>query len=230
MKTILSIDMDYIMSQYIMTYNDIVKGYEPQRWPQIEQSRHINDFVMYDSKRLQYITSLIFNAIKNNPDVKVHFLINHDAILNHLYNNGEQYDLINIDHHHDIFYHGKIDDQGNISNWVYWLGKNNQIVSYYWIGNPTSDKFNGKYLVPQGEVILPHDEEEVIRELPFFYRYTNLIDFSLTKQKFDEIFIVLSPEYIPPKFHHLFYMLQEIYEINTGELCPVDQSRYLKGE
>ena len=74
-----------------------------------------------------------------------------------------------------------------------YLNNNNMLLSYTWIKNETS--------------ILPPDDLKKIS----FQNY-NLENFDiLSIPKIDELYICLSPEFVPPYHHPLFFIWVNIY-------------------
>ena len=83
----------------------------------------------------------------------------------------------------------------NCGNWAKYLFDNNQLENYVWVKNINSH-----------EIHIP-EIEECLKDA--HYGNINLMD-SETKEKlleltFDKIFLCLSPEWIPPYYHTLFY-------------------------
>ena len=103
---------------------------------------------------------------------------------NHIYplfpHNYDEYNLINIDHHHDYLYHeaqkAKIDE----GSWLYHLSVVfKKKINYTWISNYESEHLRGSYA-------------QIVRENLKSYLFDHNISFIKTKT-FDKIFICCSP-------------------------------------
>ena len=117
-------------------------------------------------------------------------------------NPNEKYVITNIDHHHDIAYH---DDEisylkgpPQCGTWVKWLIDRGVVERYHWVNNFNSESIFKKEL----EVLINTTTD--FREFSFNnYAEPN------------EVFIVLSPAWVPPEYQNLFYcwmdMLNHIY-------------------
>jgi hypothetical protein len=103
--------------------------------------------------------------------------------------------IYNIDHHHDLGY--EYDDIPELmiadsSNWGLFIAQKFPVVkNFIWIGSDNSV-----------------DPPETIRTIyPNFEKWTD-ID-KLNFMEFDEIFMCLSPDYVPPEYYGLFNILED---------------------
>ena len=184
MKTVLTIDFDIIMAPTIEFYNHFPLG---NRWEILRgpfPDIFYGDYVHYEK-----LTFWLMEIFKKLPRERLHFIISHDKLINYLDMN-EQYNIINIDHHHDIQYPNPLGEKEplNCGNWVQYLYNNNCLNSYQWIKN-----VNSCPPVP-----------EIEDKIEFQYDTQNLNNFQLDNFNPDMLIICLSPEWIPPNIQPLF--------------------------
>jgi len=118
---------------------------------------------------LNYLIPLIYSHDK------IILSYTHDKIFPFFKHGYDEYNLFNIDHHHDIFYaeRQKLDE----GNWLHHLSniyKNK--INYVWISNPDS-----KHILPSE-----------LKNLKSF-RFDHNINY-IKQEKFDMIFICCSPD------------------------------------
>jgi len=104
----------------------------------------------------------------------------HDKIYTHFTHNYDEYNLYNIDHHHDYAYckYETLDE----GNWLYHLSNIFlKKINYIWINNPESEHPS-------------HLNMEKIREKLRSYKFDQRLNF-IPQQTFDKIFVCCSPEY-----------------------------------
>lgn len=200
MKNILSIDFDIIMAPSIELYNNKV----PQSdWEEsLLQDPYFQlataDLIHYHrlTYYLLYLTTIL-------PKEKIHFVFDHEQIAFKLAQTPEEkYVITNIDHHHDIAYHDNeiefIQGPPSCANWAKWLIDRNMVHRYRWINNYNSAPVYKKELEPLINTIIDFRE----------FNFDNQTDP-------DEVFIVMSPPWVPPMYQNLFYcwmdMLNRIY-------------------
>ena len=219
---VLSIDLDYIMGPSIELYNNIHFDHNPStRWRNLFEKSPISpDNLIMDQSNLMFCFNIFLKSIKKCNNVS--FGYEHDSILYYI-SKYENIDLINIDHHDDVFaadYYGDYEDaydkeyseiveSGRIheGNWIAWLISENKINSYTWVGNKNSgnktrNDFNYKF-VPNYKNI----EKEEYKDLD---------------NNFDHIFVCLSPQYVPQKYWHYLSMFITVYEEFTGNSAKID--------
>jgi hypothetical protein len=132
-----------------------------------------------------YVTSNVhFNNIINYflnyiDDVELQNIIFSQAhsnifyILDPIFRDNKSVDIVNIDHHHDIWYPESPKNSFNSSNWLgFYLEKKKCIDNVYWLANHNSDRTNH-----DDWVTITYDIDEV--------------KFS----KFDYIFVCNSPNF-----------------------------------
>tara|TARA_R100001530_G_C4203707_1_gene125465 strand:- start:45 stop:542 length:498 start_codon:yes stop_codon:yes gene_type:complete len=127
-------------------------------------------------KQQEELLSFAIPIIYNHADVKTAY--SHKEIYPLFTHGYDEYNLINIDHHHDFHYDEKKLDVLNEGNWLYHLSnvfKNK--INYTWISNPHSIHI---YL----------DRLKTLKSFTF----DNNIDY-IKQKKFDKIFICCSPDY-----------------------------------
>jgi len=237
---VLSIDLDYIMEPSIEIYNDVVYDHNPEtRWRNLfEQTPFRDNSFEINISNLMYCYNTFLKAIKECESVSFGF--SHDAILFELDNYEEPIDLINIDHHDDVFNGDYIGDMGvneglskeyfemesggriNEGNWIAYLKSKEKLNSYTWIRNENSK--NVEWTQFNAELIGQDNYIHTVRDFYLIEEY----------EKFDHVFVCLSPQYIPHRFWHYFAMFISVYEELNGQPANVisktfeSEQRYLK--
>jgi len=216
---VLSIDLDYIMSPVIELYNEV--GYQADpiaRWKNLFDNTAFKESHFYiDQGNLIYCYDLFLEAIKNCSSVS--FGYEHDSILK-VIANEKNLEIINIDHHDDMFhgyhsYNQSLSDDEileleykdlsngcvpNEGNWGAWLHANGKLKSFTWIGNTTSrNKDRSDYITKN--------------LMGKKYRATTRDDFYIFDKKFDHVFVCCSPQYLPKNHWHYFTMFILAYEV-----------------
>lgn len=197
METILSIDLDIIMSPCIELYND-----SDETWEQ-KFIRHPHLRVLTLDAHLYYIlVQYLLKIIPNIPLENIYFIAQHNQIVNYIKKDIPT-SIINIDHHHDWAYLRKdIEEkitqknQLNCGNWLKFLIDNSyDIKSYKWIHDGNARE-------------APLDSHSNILKNYQSTTLTNLSD--LPVENIDKVILCLSPEFIPPYYHNLFFSLMDI--------------------
>ena len=198
MKTILSVDFDWIMQPDIEMYNALC-GVSSN----LQDLHNMWDFIQHRLQRTKFscnerqFADLMFflSNITKNKKEHVHFILHHHQILDFI-DPSEQVIIVNIDHHHDYGYaqeDGKVLEQyPTVANWVRCLHKENRLEKYIWVGNLNSDGIN---LV-----------QKSLQDKFNFYTELSCID----TMHYDEIIICFSQEWIPPNIRPLYFVLKEL--------------------
>ena len=182
----MTIDFDIIMGPCILFYNHLVpqSKWEDLNTYEIANSLHA-DYGIYFK-----LTSYLCNLLKKLKSDQIVFVTGHDQVLNFIDKN-EKYNIINIDHHHDLGY-GNNAQKGyelNCANWVKHMMDNNQCSSYMWFRNQDSELNGG---VDQTDVT------SLCTDI-LLTMATNLDGLATP----DLLCIVTSPQWVPPKFLYL---------------------------
>ena len=185
-KTLVTIDFDIIMGPCILFYNHLVpqSKWEDLNTYEIANSLHA-DYGIYFK-----LTSYLCNLLKKLKSDQIVFVTGHDQVLNFIDKN-EKYNIINIDHHHDLGY-GNNAQKGhelNCANWVKYMMDNDQCSSYMWFRNQDSELTGG---VDQTDIT--HLCTDILLTMD-----TNLDGLATP----DLLCIVTSPQWVPPKFLYL---------------------------
>tara|TARA_B100000965_G_scaffold332206_1_gene296645 strand:+ start:13327 stop:14070 length:744 start_codon:yes stop_codon:yes gene_type:complete len=224
---ILSIDLDFISGPAIL-HND-QKIYEHcdsdglDMWPVPKWyelfSTYPNEFSHeLNIQNYHYCLRTYLRTLAHTSEV--YFGYDHDNILYGLEGHTD-IEVVNIDHHDDVFSgnFGSPDDELRSlqqferimeGNWGLYLRKQNRLKSFTWIGN--SDSHN-----------LVH--------IPFAEKHLNNFKFSTPEEyvfdnyEFDQIFVCLSPGYIPPLHWHMIGTFMTIFEEMTGKEVDLGQFR-----
>jgi len=220
-KTVLSVDMDFVMKPIINAYNSFTGSNNPDAfWDNMNQIRDLDKLATIDENNFKYIIKIITKALQNK-DVNIIFAEHHDYILEQLTENitkDTKYKLINIDHHHDIYYGDNqmrdVDryDLPGVGSWVWYLDKYKLLNRYTWIGNDNSYEFEGKPL-----------------EAPYF-EFRDMVDLEILKlERVDYLFICKSRGWIPPMFYKYFEYIKEMVEGFTNTEYEVNIDNYCRG-
>ena len=228
MKKVLSIDLDYIMKPCIEVFNSISFNDNPTlRWEQLYNDLNFKESHFYiDQSNLLFCFNTFLKALKNCDSAS--FGYEHDSILFSI-SEYEDIELINIDHHDDIFGGDYANDlpleealkkeyyeilkhnRVHEGNWGAWLSGQNKIKSFTWIGNDNSG--NKARNIYNSEVIPNYKNVE--REN---YKFDNF--------NFDHIFVCLSPQYIPKNHWHYFSMFISTFEEFTGKRATIHTEKF----
>ena len=196
MKTLVTIDFDIIMAPVINFYNNMVPG---QSWDELYKTPQMA-CLHADFQHYQKLINYLIRVFDNIPLSSVHFIENHSQVLKYIMP-LQQYNIINIDHHHDIYYEEKNKEKPNCGNWVYQIAQRNQLNSYTWYGNKNSNH-------------MPEEQEQ--KYLTNFYVMDD-IEYTDWPMKPDELVICLSEPWVPPHLRDLYFTIIDIanYKYNT---------------
>ena len=194
MKKILTIDFDIIMAPSIELYNEKVPS---NSWENLLQDPYMK-LLIADMTHYQRLTNYIIDILPYLKQNQIHFINSHENVAKYIDDN-EIYDIINIDHHHDIGYSSEDLDgdckELNCANWVKYLWERRKINSYYWIHNKNSKIFN----------------EEYQNKFPELINGTNFEDYILSKDLIpDELIICFSRPWVPNNYQSLYYLWMDI--------------------
>lgn len=222
---VLSIDLDFI-SEPAINHNridELAAEEDYDMWPVIKWQQlfedHPNEFSHnINLEHYHFCLRTYIRAILNCHDV--YFGYDHDNILYGL-EGHDNLDIINIDHHDDVFsgvfrvseHDGVANSKNEIKilrsynrvmegNWVMWLQTQGRLNSYTWIGDPNSENVDH----------IPFATEHLNK-----FKYATREDYEFDDYKFDQIFVCLSPGYIPPLQWHMMGTFMTIYEELTGK-------------
>ena len=191
MKTILTIDFDIIMAPSIMIYNEYVPGLS---FRELKDKCGIYNHCKADMVHYARLTRLLMHAFKTIPKENIHFIHNHDSVVNYV---KEKVTLINIDHHHDLSYNQDLErdqlEQLGCANWVRWLYEKDLIENYFWIKNDIS-------IMPEKYFDFRYLELKTLEDLNSFFDKNNV----------SEIIICFSEPWIPDEYYELFYLWMDL--------------------
>ena len=190
MKKILTIDCDIIMHPSINLYND----YDGTATEFYDEFTFLNlppaDLELY---------SKIIHFLKENKD-KVEIIEDHDEIIEKTKIEGP-FELINIDHHHDVGYervlvYGKLKSSDiNVGNWVKRLWDLNRITKYTWYRDNNSDL----------STLSTSAQKKYLSEIHF----VDDLDFS-SFGDLEKIYVSISNEWIPEYYKPLIDIIKDI--------------------
>ena len=223
---VLSIDLDYIMGPSIETYSGLMFDEHPMvRWSHLYKFTDFTEGMFHCNKdAILFCYERFMKAMKNCSNVS--FGYEHDEILYQL-RDKKDIDIINIDHHDDIFCYDFGDDvQGNNveleyealqtfgrvheGNWGAWLHDQGILEKFTWITNSNSKNLNKN---EYNEQLLGSKYETTTQD-----KFDGWDDY----EDFDYIFVCLSPQYMPQSHWYYFTMFMMAYETFTGKKVDVD--------
>lgn len=200
-KKILTIDFDIIMYPCLQIYNDFVSGdaNPTESWEFLKRERGIEPFIRYDANTLNMIGKIIKTQIDKGATLFSYK--EHQEVVDRLKTNdsyeSDIYSITNIDFHHDIWY--RPDDKNilinfddyNCSNWLGYLLLKEKIKDISWYKAHNSALFF---------------DREYDKEIPLqLYRLDEMQE--LLEQQFDEVYFILSPQWVPYEFQHLYDLI-----------------------
>ena len=187
---IVTIDFDIIMAPSIDLYNNFSGSPWEERYKRHPLLKLCDaDNILYH-RIIQYLLWVVPKMKKEN----IHFIANHQSVLNYLVNCNEPIDVINVDHHHDIVYSEGL-KKLTCGNWVSWIDKEYKLNSYLWVHDNNSR--------------FPKEEDVTVK-----YEKKNFLECKDEEYKEhsipDKLIICLSGEWVPPQYKHLFFVLFDI--------------------
>ena len=198
---ILSIDFDAIMFPCIRLYNEHCYGNENATtiWRQLEFECDIQQYLSYDANVYKSIGQVIFRNIKNGA--KLIPIEEHQMLVDHLKKRDFldlQFDITNIDYHHDIAYHRNSFVEmefGNYScaDWAGYLLTLDPENTLTWIRCPGSS---------------PYDEN--IKEFSNTITIKRIDEIANLDDDYDLIYFCLSPQWVPYIYHHLYDLIIDL--------------------
>ena len=129
-------------------------------------------------------------------------------------------EIVNIDHHDDIFSgcfgEGPKDEITTLKtydrvmegNWGMWLQIHNRLKSFTWIGNKSSHNV----------VHIPYAEKYINN-----FKFCTKDEYDFGEYKYDQIFVCISPGYIPPLQWHMIGTFMTVYEEITGNVVDLNE-------
>jgi len=236
---ILSIDLDFISAPAINEFytsgmckipvddQPVVKWKQYQsKMPEAFESMSQN----IDVDNYDFCLRTFLRALKSCKDV--YFGYDHDNILYGLEGHSD-IEVVNIDHHSDILSNGMesteqeikhLDEDERVSegNWGYYLQSQDRLKSFHWILNFNSEEFPDTLL---GDNVFGNKFSWSFKE-----------DYDFGDYKFDQIFVCVSPGYVPPLHWHMGGTFMRVYEELTGNKVNIDflhrkyeMEKYYKG-
>ena len=217
-KTIVTIDFDYIMFPCIKLYNDMCGGdaNPTECWMRIEAERKISNHISYDAKALYSIAAIMKTILSRNKDCKFITVNEHQELIKEVVDKETdediEYDVVNIDFHHDVYY--RPDDPINMSyftdyncsNWLGYIFYTDRLNSYTWISAPNSD--------PLDKNVFEDELRDKITIKSSFGLKDYIKEVSDPEYKVDYLVFCLSPQWVPYRYHHIFNLLS--YLLNEG--------------
>ena len=197
MKTINTIDFDIIMGLSIDGYNDMI---DP---PRTDMDILCEKFPYFNLAKpnlwlYEYLTRYITEVAMKTDNIK--FITSHEQIIDILSEEIEPFNLVNIDHHHDVNYRDEWKEpiiEVNSGNWVKRLLDTGNINHYTWVGNHNSIIFDVSSC--------PYMDKIGIEKIKDY-------DLGKLAAETEELILCYSPAYIPPDYRALFMIWRAIAE------------------
>ena len=243
---VLSIDLDYVfdaVDDWPNEDNEMWDNWHPYskwyfyfcKYSDIDKRENI-----VNEDNLDYLIETFVNALNANPNAKVCFGLDHDNILLDL--EGDNIELVNIDHHDDFLAGSNVDgdksDQmseeeylgGHIleyalikafnkvdeGNWGAKLHCDGRLKKMTWIRNPVHKLQDTRHFVNQFICnYMGNEPTEWVTTVREEYDHGNY--------EYDHIFICLSPKYLPYSQWDLLSLFMGIYEQNTGKDSAIEE-------
>jgi len=206
-KKILSIDFDIIMAPSIELYNELADETEDpeELWKDLEVEYN---FDLYNKVKCdEDILYGLVDLLKHFQDKPLHFIINHEEIVDDLKKSPtyetDTYNIYNIDFHHDFWYDEEAfeeilkTDEYYCGNWLGYLYLKRKLSSVTWFKALNSVNLGIK---PYGRNPCSITTESV-RNLS-----------KLKTIDFNEIYIALSPQWVPPRFVMYYNLIKRLLE------------------
>lgn len=193
MTNIISIDFDICMWQDIQIYNDSITSNKRDSVDRLVKTMPLLGYVRFDAHAYQSITNLLMEAKAELGADKIFFITDHEEILKYLPKDKE-FNLYNLDHHHDMGYEEKLNARPQCGDWVCHAYKKYPMKKYYWVTDELS-------IDPDSDKIKEYPMQK-LRANPFSFK--NLIP------ETDKIIVCLSPTWVPTQFHPFFHLWQDL--------------------
>lgn len=190
MTNIISIDFDICMWQDIQIYNDSISSASQDSVDRLIKTMPLLGYVRFDAHAYRAIANILIDAKQSIGKDNIHFIINHEEILQYL-PKDEEFNLYNIDHHHDMGYEEKVGVRPQCGDWVCHAYDKYPMKKYYWVSDdlgidPDTDKY------------------EVQRLRVHSFSYHNLLP------ETSKVIVCLSPTWVPSQFHPLYDLLHDL--------------------
>lgn len=199
MKNIVTVDFDIIMGPSIEGYNELIT--EGVSLEMLAAKYPFYNYAEADLYVYEYLTRYLTEIVTHIDDKdKIKFIDKHDLMYHICKNETEPFNLINIDHHHDINYRDSWDKpitEVDTGNWVKRLFDMNKINRYVWVANTNSAMYNTEKC--------PYEDKISVNLLREY-------DLEQLAANTDMLVFCFSPEWIPPVYKPLFLTWRAIAE------------------
>ena len=190
MTNIISIDFDICMWQDIQIYNDSISSASRDSVDRLVKTMPLLGYVRFDAHAYRAIANILIEAKQLIGKDNIHFIIDHEEILRYL-PKDEEFNLYNIDHHHDMGYEEKIGVRPQCGDWVCHAYDKYPMKKYYWVSDdlgvePDTDKY------------------EVQRLRVNSFSYHNILP------ETSKVIVCLSPTWVPSQFYPLYDLLHDL--------------------
>lgn len=206
---VLSIDFDIIMAPDINLYNPKIGQHGETIDKLIEAFPLLGD-VRADFRHYQTLVGYVLETIKDLRVEDIRISNTHEDIKN-LLSDCVNATVYNIDHHHDLGYGDRplTNEDGELictcANWGDYFFTKGNMTHLVWLKNINSE----------------YNEEECLNKFGDRVEIKNLSQVDLRDlPSMDKIFICLSPEWVPSKYHPLFYTILDL--INQQKNCHLE--------
>lgn len=181
------------MWQDIQIYNDSISSNSKDSVDRLVKSMPLLGYVRFDAHAYQSITNLLMEAKDIIGADNIYFIINHEQILS-LLPKDKEFNLYNLDHHHDMGYEEKIGVRPQCGDWVCHAYDKHPMKKYYWVTDDLG-------IDPDYETA----EKYAVQRLR-----VNSFNFKSLLPETDKIVVCLSPTWVPSQFHPFFHLWEDL--------------------
>ena len=190
MTNIISIDFDICMWQDIQIYNDSISSASRDSVDRLIKTMPLLGYVRFDAHAYRAITNILIEAKQLIGKDNIHFIIDHEEILQYLPKDKE-FNLYNIDHHHDMGYEEKIGVRPQCGDWVCHAYDKYPMKKYYWVSDDLG--------------VEPDTEKYEVQRLRVnSFSYHNILP------ETSKVIVCLSPTWVPSQFYPLYDLLHDL--------------------
>lgn len=190
MTNIISIDFDICMWQDIQIYNDSISSASRDSVDRLIKTMPLLGYVRFDAHAYRAIVNILIEAKQLIGKDNIHFIIDHEEILQYLPKDKE-FNLYNIDHHHDMGYEEKIGVRPQCGDWVCHAYDKYPMKKYYWVSDDLG--------------VEPDTEKYEVQRLRVnSFSYHNILP------ETSKVIVCLSPTWVPSQFYPLYDLLHDL--------------------
>ena len=181
------------MWQDIQIYNDSISSNSNDSVDRLVKSMPLLGYVRFDAHAYQSITNLLMEAKEQVGVENIHFITDHQDILKYLPKDKE-FNLYNLDHHHDMGYEEKRSVRPQCGNWVCHAYDKYPMKKYYWV---TDD-------------LGVEPDSDTVKKYPVQRLRANPFSFKTILPETEKVIVCLSPTWVPMQFHPFYHLWRDL--------------------